>query len=170
MTLTEAADECRQSELTGWELVAFAQRLVNRRMRYSVENSLDRPAAAFAKGQGYCWHQAGALNEILLSLGFDSRLVHAFRNRFPETVLMGVPVYNFVSGHVWCRVRLNGGEKDVCPGHADNVPGQTHFTPLSRVREWNRGMEFLTYYGAALFNLHRKRKYGKAKLKQDKQA
>ncbi len=161
MTIQEAIVACRETGLTGWELVAYAQALVSRTMRYSVENSLDSPAAAFAKGQGYCWHQAKALQGILHGLGLQSRLVHAFRNLFPETVLMGVPVHNFVSGHVWCRITIDGVEKDVCPGNPNNVPGTVHFQSLSPVRKWSRTMDFFTYYGAALFNWRRRRKYGK---------
>jgi hypothetical protein len=43
MNLHSAVETCRDTGLTGWELVAFAQRLVNRNMKYSVENSLDAP-------------------------------------------------------------------------------------------------------------------------------
>jgi transglutaminase-like putative cysteine protease len=166
MNLTTAADMCRESGLFGWELVEFAQHLVNRNMKYSVENSLDLPPAAFEKGKGYCWHQASALNVILRELGFNSRLVHAFRNRFQETEIMGVTVHDLVSGHVWCRVAIDGVEKDVCPGSGSNAPGSVHFIPLGKVREWGKGIEFLTYYGAALFNYHRRNKYGKAKKKE----
>ena len=159
MQLDEAAERCKQTGLDGWALVAHAQRLVAGTMRYSVENSLDNPQVAFAKGQGYCWHQAHALNRLLQTLGFHSRLVHAFRTLFPETVLMGVTVHNFISGHVWCRVDIDGTEKDVCPGSPQNTPGVLHFTPLSKVREWNKVMDFLTYYGAALVNHRRRNKY-----------
>lgn len=141
MTLSEAADQCRQTGLSGWELIQFTQRLVAQTMRYSVENSLDSPQEAFQKGQGYCWHQAKALHLLLGELAIDSRLVHAFRCLFPEAVLMGVTVHRFVSGHVWCRVTVGGEEKDVCPGSPDNVPGRLHFTPLSKVREWNKAMD-----------------------------
>ncbi|MBE0601249.1 MAG: hypothetical protein IH607_05630, partial [Firmicutes bacterium] len=51
------------------------------------------------KGREYCWHQAKALQEILLGLGLPCRLVHAFGNLFTETVLMGETVHDFVSGH-----------------------------------------------------------------------
>ncbi len=167
MNLATATQICRDSGLSGWELVAFAQRLVNKQMKYSVENSLDSPEAAFEKGQGYCWHQASALNLILLELGFDSRRVHAFRNLFPEVEMTGLTVHNFISGHVWCRVKIDGAEKDVCPGSKDNVPGIIPFTPLGKVYNWNRGIEVLTYYGSALVNAHRGKKYGAIKEKQE---
>lgn len=50
-------ETCRKTGLRGWELVEYAQRLVNQNMKYSVGNSLDSPQDAFEKGQGYCWHQ-----------------------------------------------------------------------------------------------------------------
>ncbi len=168
MTFESAAQRCRETGLTGWPLVAEAQRLIGKTIRYSVENSLDSPEAALTKGQGYCWHQASALNVILQELGFESRLVHAFKNHFPEVELAGARVQDFISGHVWCRVTLEGEEKDVCPGHRDNTPGVTHFTPMTKVLEWNKGIELLTYYGAALVNAQRKRKYSRVKAKEDK--
>jgi len=168
MTYTLAAQICQETGKTGWALVAEAQRLIGKTIRYSVENSLDTPEEALAKGMGYCWHQSSALNAVLKELGFNSRMVRAFRNHFPEVELAGAKVTDFISGHVWCRVELDGEEKDVCPGHKRNSPGVTHFTPMTKVREWNRGIEFLTYYGAALVNAQRKRKYSKEKEKQDK--
>lgn len=168
MNLKSAVQICQNTGLTGWELVEYAQHLVNRSMKYSVENSFDTPQAAFEKGKGYCWHQASALNIILGDLGFDSRLVHAFKNLFPETEFMGVCVNGFVSGHVWCRVTINGMEKDVCPGNKDNVPGIIHFEPLSKVLEWSKGIELLTYYGAALFNFYRKKSMEKSKRNRKK--
>ena len=38
-------------------------------------------------------------------------------------------------GHTWLRVRVpTGGEmRDVCAGHADNLPGQVNFAPLAPV-------------------------------------
>jgi transglutaminase-like putative cysteine protease len=92
MTFEIALETCRSSELRGWALVEFAQRLVCRSMTYSTTNSLDSPLVAFEKGQGYCWHRASILNRILRELGFDSRLVHAYKNLFPESELCGVQV------------------------------------------------------------------------------
>ena len=134
MTIEEAAQQCRGTGLSSWELVACAQALVNRQMTYSYTNSYDSPEAAFEKGQGYCWHQASALNGILTRLGIQSRLVHAVRNEIPETVLEGVTLKPFVSGHVWCRVTVDDEEKDVCPGRPGNSPGVIHFKPISPVR------------------------------------
>lgn len=167
MNFITAAEICRNTGLTGWELVEFAQRLVNQNMKYSFANSLDTPQAAFEKGHGYCWHQSSALHMILMELGINSRLVHAFRNLFPEVELAGVIVKNFVSGHVWCRVTIDGIERDVCPGSIHNSPGVVHFKPIGKVMEWNKWIELLTYYGAALFNFRRRKKYEKLKVLQD---
>jgi transglutaminase-like putative cysteine protease len=105
-TIEDAVLMCRETGLEGWELVAFAQRLVSKRMTYSYFNSFDMPDTAFEKGIGYCWQQSGALNKILKSLGFDSRLVHSVRNTFPDVVREGVTIHIGVSGHVWCCVRI----------------------------------------------------------------
>jgi transglutaminase-like putative cysteine protease len=166
MTIADAVRACRETGLSGWDFVAFAQRLVAGRMTYSYFNSFDRPEAAFEKGMGYCWQQAGALNKILLKLGFDSRLVHAFRNRFPDVVRDGVTIHIGVSGHVWCRVRIGGEEKDVGPGSPDNTPGRLHFTPLGKVYNFRGPIVLLSYLGSAAVNRQRGRRFlaEKAKL------
>lgn len=38
------------------------------------------------------------LNKILMELGFSSRLVHAYKNLFPEVELEGTVVKDFVTG------------------------------------------------------------------------
>lgn len=159
MTIENAIQICKDTGLKGWELVAFAQSLVNQNMKYSITNSFDSPKEAFEKRKGYCWHQAKVLNKILIDLGFNSRLVHAYKNFFPEVELEGVVVKDFVTGHLWCRVTIDMVEKDVCPGDAKNMPGITQFKSLGKVHEWNSCMDFLTYYGAALVNFFRCKKY-----------
>ena len=167
MTIDEAVLQCRGTGLAGWELVACAQALVSAQMTYSYTNSYDTPEQAFEKGRGYCWHQASALNGILAKLGIQSRLVHAVRNEIPETVLEGVTIPPFVSGHLWCRVTVDGEEKDVCPGRATNSPGVIHFKPISPVREWGPVIEWFTYHGSAGVNKQRKKKFDKLKAQQD---
>jgi hypothetical protein len=68
MTIMDAIRQCKDAGLQGWELVEFAQKLVNSNMKYSYFNSFDMPERAFEKGLGYCWHQSGALNIILKKL------------------------------------------------------------------------------------------------------
>lgn len=60
MTIDEAVRQCRETELIGWALVAYAQKLVSANMTYSYSNSYDRPEVAFEKGLGYCWQRGRA--------------------------------------------------------------------------------------------------------------
>jgi hypothetical protein len=152
MTIHEAVKICTESNLTGWEMVAFAQRLVHDNMAYSYDNSLDMHVKAFERGRSYCWQQAKALQKILLVLGFQCYAVYAAKNEFPETLFEGVTVPALISGHVWCKVRINDEEKDVCPGGINNKPGIIHFTPLSEVKIWNRLISFCAYFGSAYVN------------------
>ncbi|HCC35561.1 MAG TPA: hypothetical protein DEQ02_08000 [Ruminococcaceae bacterium] len=80
MTIKEAVETCLQSGLFGWNLVEYAQSIVNKAMAYSYNNSFDMPSKAFEKGKGYCWQQAKALQKILRSLGFKCYLVYASIN------------------------------------------------------------------------------------------
>ena len=159
MTIENAIQICKDTGLNDWELVAFAQSLVNQNIKYSITNSFDTPEEAFEKGKGYCWHQAKVLNKILIDLGFSSRLVHAYKNYFPEVEFEGIVLKDFVTGHLWCRVTIGTEEKDVCPGNIKNKPGITQFKSLGKVHEWNSRMDLLTYYGAALVNFMRGKKY-----------
>ena len=166
MTIETAVNVCRNSDLTGWALVEYTQKLVNQNMTYSFSHSLDSPREAFEKGRGYCWHQASALQMILAELGFTCRLVHAVRNRFPARTLEGVRIPEHVSGHVLCRVTLDGIEKDICPGNPDNRPGFIHFKPLSKVVDWNSFIAFWSYWGSALVNARRLKRFEHLKEKQ----
>jgi hypothetical protein len=158
-TIEAAVRVCRETGLTGWDLVAFAQRLVAGRMSYSYFNSFDSPKTAFKKGRGYCSQQAGALCRILLSLGFNSWPVHSVRNRFPDTVRDGVTIHIGVSGHVWCRVRIGSEEKDVCPGNPQNVPGKVHFEVLGKVHHFRGPIVLLSYLGSAAVNRKRGKRF-----------
>ena len=156
--IEEAVDQCRRSGLEGIELIEFAQKLVCSNMKYSYSNSFDLPSKAFQKGYGYCWHQASALNRILKKLGLESKLVYSTQNIIPEKVYEGIVVKEHVSGHVWCRVRYGGTEKDVCPGNRSNRFGKVHFKPVSQIRDWNMGACFFSYWGSAFVNFKRLKK------------
>jgi hypothetical protein len=156
--------------LSGWSLVAAAQRLVAANMAYSYFNSLDFPARAFAKGRGYCWQQAGAFRLIARRLGFDCRLVYATRNQFPDVLREGVLVRVGVSGHVWCRVRLAGEERDVCVGDVRNVPGRVHFCPLSPVSDYRGLMVIFGFLGSIFTNRRRGAAFRRAKARLARQA
>jgi hypothetical protein len=144
-SIEEAVTACRESGLTGWELVEYAQKLVAHEMpEYGYCNSFDFPAKAFKRGRGYCWQRSGALKLILEDLGFIVWTVHAFVNRFPN---------GLTSGHVWLRVRIGEETKDVCPGNASNIPGAVHFESITKVKEWGPGIFLLSYLGVPIVNM-----------------
>ena len=159
MTIGQAIAECRLTGLSGWALVEYAQKLVAHRMAYSYFHSFDMPDKAFERGEGYCWQQAGALNRILLGLGLNSSLVHAYRNRFIDVVREGVLVHIGTSGHVWCRVTIDGCGKDVCPGADGNIPGVIHFEPLTKVRRFRGPIVLFGYLGSAYINHKRGKRF-----------
>ena len=165
MNVKEAVEQCKQSGLNGFELIEYAQRLVCSNMKYSYSNSFDHPCKAFEKGYGYCWQQASVLNRILRKLGAESKLVYSTQNIFPEKLYNGVVVNEHISGHVWCKVRCEGEEGDVCTGNIDNRFGKVHFKPISKIRTWNVFVCFFSYWGSAVVNYKRfkdiKRQYNK---------
>lgn len=141
--LDDAVAACRRSGLDGWDLVAYAQRLVYRKFTfYSCRNLWDTPAAAFRRGMGYCTQYNLALKQILDRLGFDARAVFSLRVRVAEDPAWAM-------GHTWLRVRVpTGGEtRDVCAGHADNLPGMVNFAPLAPVLPGNDLVLALTHLG-----------------------
>ena len=149
--IARAASACHDTGLTGWALVQEAQHLVAQQMpEFGFFNAFDFPPRAFARGVGYCWQRAGALQLILERLGFRVRMVHAFLNRFPPTVSKGRLVPSIVCGHAWLRVRIGDEIRDVCPGSPDNVPGRVHFESLSRVHAWGPGIFLLSYLGSPI--------------------
>lgn len=147
VTVEDAVEACRKTGLQDWTLVEYAQTLVAEKMVYSYCNSWDMPEKAFAKGRGYCWQQAGALNALLSGLGIETRMVHAMRNYFPDEDLY--------SGHVWLKVRIGNTELDVCPGDKNNRPGKIHFKPISPIKKWNPFIAFFSYFGSAWINANR---------------
>ena len=88
-TIEDAVIVCRNSGLSGWELVTYAQNLTARKFSYSRKNPWDPPAKAFARGQGYCQQQALALKEIYDKLGIESKVVYAARCRFTAQMIDG---------------------------------------------------------------------------------
>ncbi|MDF2942583.1 MAG: hypothetical protein K0S01_1441 [Herbinix sp.] len=155
MNIEEAVAKCKDSGLEGIELIEFAQRIVNTHMKYSYSNSFDFPSKAFEKGYGYCWHQASTLNRILKNLRIESKLVYATENIIPEKVYEGFVVKEHSSGHVWCRVRYAGEEKDVCPGNINNRFGLVHFRTISKIKDWNLWICFWSYLVSAPINYKR---------------
>jgi transglutaminase-like putative cysteine protease len=84
LTIPQAAQHLRESTKTGWDLVEAARVLVAQRMQYCRRNSFDSAAKAFERGYGYCVQHAYALTHLLAQLGFEAKVVQAFRNRFPD--------------------------------------------------------------------------------------
>jgi hypothetical protein len=151
--LDDAVAACRRSGLDGWDLVAYAQRLVYAKFTfYSCRNLWDTPAVAFRRGMGYsmprsfghCTQYNLALKQILDPLGFDARAVFSLRVQVADRP-------DWTMGHTWLRVRVGGEELDVCAGQADNLPGKVGFTPLAPVWPRNDLALALTHLGMISF-------------------
>ena len=95
LTIPQAAQQLRQTGKTGWALVEAARALVGQRMQYCRRNSFDSAAKAFERGYGYCMQHGYALTHLLARLGFEAKVVQAFRNRFPD---------GDVTSHAWVNV------------------------------------------------------------------
>lgn len=154
-TLDDAVAYLRNSGKTGWDLVAAAQALVNAKMDYSRRNGWDTPARAFRRGMGYCQQQATALLIILRKLGIDAHPVQALRCSFPPKQIHEYMDPGGISGHMWLTVTIDGVTKDVCPGHAENVPGKIHFTVLSRRTTYGPILRMLGHIGSMIVNVAR---------------
>jgi hypothetical protein len=140
-TLDDAAAACRRTGLAGWKLVTCAQRLVYRKFTYySCRNLWDTPAQAFRRGMGYCTQYNLALKQLLDRLGFDARAVFSRRVRVAEDP-------DWAMGHTWLRVRVGAETRDVCAGHADNLPGQVNLTLLAPVWPGHRLVLAMTHLG-----------------------
>ena len=154
-TIDDAVRYLRSTGKSGWALVATAQKLVNAKMEYSRRNGWDTPARAFRRGLGYCQQQATALLIILRKLGIEARPVQALRCQFPPKYIHGYTDPGGISGHMWLVVTIDGVEKDVCPGHPENVPGKVHFTLLSRKTTYGPLMQMLGHIGSMIVNVQR---------------
>jgi len=155
ITIPDAVAACRSTDLAGWELVAYAQRLVARKFTYSRLNTWDTPARAFKRGRGYCEQQALALKAIYDALGIQTRPVFALRCAFPSKIVDGVRWSGGVSGHAWLRVGIGDKVRDVCSGSVENMPGRTQFQPLSPVHSWAPWLRPFTHLGSSIENIRR---------------
>jgi transglutaminase-like putative cysteine protease len=152
LTLEEEAARLRASGQTGRDLVEAARELVADRMEYCRRNSFDSPVRAFERGYGFCTQQAYALEELLRRLGIEAKVVHAFRNEFPDGT---------VGGHTWVRATVDGEERDIDSIFFDAEVGEVTFTPLSRVRDHTPLFKRVTSWGEAALNAHRYYRTGK---------
>jgi len=144
-TIDDAVTHCRQTELTGWDLVTYAQQLVSQKFAvYSTLNLWDTPNHAFVVGMGYCTQYNLALKHLLDLLGFSSQAVFSFKVQVDNNP-------DWVMGHTWLRVTLNGETRDVCAGELDNRPGSVHFRPVFPVLSGYSLILFLTHLGMIFF-------------------
>jgi transglutaminase-like putative cysteine protease len=154
LTLAEAASQLAATGRTGTALVEAARALVADRMQYCRRNSFDSPATAFQRGYGYCVQQAYALADLLARLGIEAKVVHAFRNRFPDGT---------VDGHAWVRVTVDGEERDIDSIFYDTEMGELTFTSLTTVLDHTPLFKAVTQWGEAAVNAHRYYRTGKDK-------
>jgi len=155
ITIDDAVEACRETQLQGWDLVAYAQNLAARKFTYSRLNTWDTPSRAFERGIGYCEQQALALKMIYDKLGIETRPVFCMHCKFPAKVVDGVRWPGGISGHAWLRVRIGDEERDVCPGSVKNTPGVTQFEILSRVMPWQPWLRPFTHVGSSIENIRR---------------
>lgn len=146
LTISQAAEQLRESGESGMELVEAARALIEERMIYSRRNSFDSYAKAFERGYGYCSQQANALTDLLTQLGFEAKVVHAFRNRFPDG--------SFTS-HAWVQVVVDDKLRYIDSLFYDANAGEITFTPLSEVMEVPPVLRFFEAWGAPAVNAHR---------------
>jgi len=152
LTITEAAQRLRASGKAGEALVEAARALVGERMAYCRRNGFDNHRRAFARGYGYCQQSAYALTELLTLLGFEARVVHAFRNQFPG---------GKITSHAWVSVRVGGESRYLDPLFWDAEAGKVAFTPLSPVRGYSPAFRALAGWGSMAVNAYRYYRTGK---------
>jgi hypothetical protein len=137
--IRNAVIHCRQTGLAGWDLVAYAQRFVSQKFAvYTTLNLWDPPDRAFVVGMGYCTQYNLALKHLLDHLGFSTQAVFSLK----------VQVINnpdWVMGHTWLRVTIDGETHDVCAGELDNRPGRVNFRPVFPVLPGHLILLFLTH-------------------------
>jgi hypothetical protein len=143
--MRDAVNACRQTGLQGWDLVAYAQKLVSHKFAvYSTLNLWDPPNRAFIYGMGYCTQYNLALKNLLRRLGFAPEAVFAMKVRVFDNEA-------WTMGHTWLRVTIDGETRAVCAGRIENEPGKVSFVPLSPVRAGHPLTLFLTHVGLIFF-------------------
>lgn len=146
LSISQAVEDLRETGGSGWDLVEAARALVEERMQYCRRNSFNHASRAFERGYGYCQQQAHALTAVLVRLGFDAKVVHAFRNRFPD---------GSVGGHAWVRVNMDSQARQVDSIHYDVERCAIDFTPLTKVWEYTPVFRLFAGWGCAVVNAHR---------------
>lgn len=146
LTIEQATRKLQSTELTGWELVEAARSLVEERIQYSRRNSFDTAKIAFQRGYGYCMQMSYALADLLHQLGFDARVIQAFKNRFPD---------GKISSHSWVEVTIGDEIRYIDSLFFDSQSGRITFEPLSEVISISPMFKALTWWGAPAVNAHR---------------
>ena len=146
LSIKQAANQLKSTGKTGWSLVEGARALVAERMQYSRRNSFDTPERAFEVGYGYCTQHAYALTSLLTELGFETKVVQAFQNRFPD---------GKTTAHAWVSVNLNNETRYIDSLFYDEQAGELDFTPLSEVTDISPTFNLVAFWGATGVNAHR---------------
>ena len=146
LSIKQAANQLKSTGKTGWSLVEAARALVAERMQYSRRNSFDTPERAFERGYGYCTQHAYALTSLLTELGFETKVVQAFQNRFPD---------GKVTAHAWVSVNLNNETRYIDSLFYDEQAGELDFTPISEVTDISPAFKLVAFWGATGVNAHR---------------
>lgn len=146
LTIKRAAQQLRETGKAGWVLVEAARNLVADRMVYSRRNSFDPAGRAFERGYGYCTQHAYALTSLLSELGFEAKVVQAFRNRFPD---------GKVTAHAWVSVRVNDEIRYIDSLFFNEQAGEPDFISLSEVTDISPAFKLLAFWGGTAVNAHR---------------
>ena len=152
ITIDEAVKKLRQTKLSGWELIEESKKMVTSRMRYCRRNSFDSFKKAFRRGYGYCQQQAFALKYILAMLGFRAKVVHAYRNKFPD---------GNISGHAWIKVDYGNTEKYIDASDVNASTGHINFIPLTKIKEYTGLFRFFAGWGSIGVNAYRYYRFGR---------
>lgn len=146
-TLDAALQVCRDSGLSGWELVDHATTLVHQKfLNYSVWHLWEGPRAAYRNGRGYSNQYNLALAQLLTGLGFTVQVVHAARVRPNRNPWWHV-------GHTWLWVTHAGLTRDVCASDAANRAGHVSFVAQSQVRVARRSSPLVMALAIAPFTV-----------------
>ena len=125
-TIDDAVQLCQRTDLSGWELVAYAQRLVHRKFAcYSCRNLWDTPAQAFRYGMGYCTQYNLALKQLLERLGVSAHAVTSFKVRVADD-----PTWSM--GHTWLRVTVQARHAMCAPVTPTTCPVRSTLHRLRR--------------------------------------
>ncbi len=107
---------------------------------------MTQPGRAFERGYGYCTQHAFALLDLLTRLGFEGKVVQAFRNRFPD---------GSVTSHAWVSVTVDGKTRFIDPLFYDEEVGEIDFVPLSAITDFPPAFKIFAWWGGTAINAHR---------------